>query len=206
MSDTFYKLVVLFGRFPFWVSSRPTVLHAGRARRDGAYILASNHLSPFDVPALMRSTPRMLDFVSVVEIFQRPFVGWFFSHMNAFPLDRSRQDTKTVRIVLDRLQRGRVVAMFPEGRVRKEPESVINGAPFRPGVARIAQLANVPIVPVIVLGSGQYKRRSNWLPLRRVRYGIAFGHPIEAQDIAAAEMQLAQAYQDLHAELRAAMG
>lgn len=197
--------MVLIGRFPFWVSSRPVVLHADRAGRAGAYLLASNHLSPYDVPLLMRSTPRLLDFVSVVEIFREPFVGWFFGHMNAFPLDRSRKDPKTVRIVVDRLAAGRVVAMFPEGRVRAEGESVIHGGPFRPGVARIAQLASVPIVPVVVWGSGGYARPVNWLPLRRVRYGVAYGQPIEAHNIADAEAQLAAAYQQLYAELRDAM-
>ena len=46
-------------------SSRPLVLHPERARRDGAFILAANHTSPYDVPLLMRHTPRRLDFVNI---------------------------------------------------------------------------------------------------------------------------------------------
>src|SRR5437870_5041887 len=120
MSDWFYRIVVLIGRFPFWVSSRPIVLHAERARREGAFILAANHTSPYDIPALMRHAPRRLDFVSITEVFRNPFIAWFYSHMNAFPHERSRGDPKTVRIILDRLSRGRVVAMFPEGRIRPQ--------------------------------------------------------------------------------------
>jgi len=125
--------------------------------------------------------------------------------MGAFPLDRSRRDPRTVRIVLDRLHGGRVVAMFPEGRVCAESESVMHGAPFRPGVARIAQMAGVPILPVIVVGSRAFKRSSAWLPLRRTRYGVAYGNVIEVKDIAAAEAELAQVYQQLYAELCDAM-
>src|SRR5438045_3002539 len=112
MGDAFYRFVVLTGRMPFWISSRPVVLHAERARRAGPFILAANHTSPYDVPLLMRHTPRRLDFVSIIEVFRNPLVAWFYSHMNAFPVDRSRRDPATVRIILDRLARGRVVAMF----------------------------------------------------------------------------------------------
>jgi len=205
MSDSFYNTVVLLGRLPFWVSSRPIVLHADRARRDGPFILASNHTSPYDIPALMRHTPRRLDFVSITEVFQNRFVAWFYSRMNAFPLDRNRRDPATVRVILDRLARGRAVAMFPEGRIRREPESVVHGAPFRPGVARLARMAGVPIVPVVVWGTGHYARFASWLPLRRTRYGVIYGEAIDARDESAAERALAEAYRDLFRELQDAL-
>jgi 1-acyl-sn-glycerol-3-phosphate acyltransferase len=204
MGDAYYRFVVLIGRMPFWVSSRPTVLHAERARRSGPFILAANHTSPYDVPLLMRHTPRRLDFVSITEVFRNPLVAWFFSGMNAFPVDRSRRDPATVRIILDRLSRGRVVAMFPEGRIRSEAESVVHGGSFRPGVARLAKLAGVPIVPAVVWGSGAYARVATWLPLRRTRYGVIYGEPIEpTDDEQATERSLADAYRTLYEELRA---
>jgi 1-acyl-sn-glycerol-3-phosphate acyltransferase len=205
MSDRFYNIVVLTGRFPFWVSSRPTILHADRIPRTGGFLLASNHSSHYDIPALMRSTPRNLDFLSITELFARPLMGWFFGHMNAFPLERSRSDPKTVRIILDRLARGRVVAMFPEGRLCSGAESVVHGAPFQPGVAGIARLANVPIVPVVVWDTDRYRRFTSWLPLKRTRYGVAYGEPIVVKEESDAEKQLAQAYRDLYAELMQAL-
>lgn len=204
MGDCFYRIVVTLGRSAFWVSSRATVLHADRIPREGPFILASTHTSPYDVPVLMRSTPRRLDFVSITEVFRNPLVAWFYSNMNAFPLDRSRADAKTVRIILDRLERGRVVAMFPEGRIRKPDESVVHGAPFRPGVARIARLANVPIVPVVVWGATAYSQFSSWLPLRRTRYAIIFGQPIAPTDESDVEAQLASAYRSLFSEINPA--
>src|SRR5437870_3864144 len=67
MADTFYRIVVLLGRFPFWVSSCPLVLHADRVPRDGALILASNHTRLYDVPALTPHTPRRPDCVAYGE-------------------------------------------------------------------------------------------------------------------------------------------
>lgn len=205
MSDLFYNVVVLVCRHAFVVSGDAVVLHANRIPRNGPFILASTHTSPFDVPVLMRASRRRLDFVSITEVFSRPYMAWFYSRMNAFPLDRNRKDPRTVRIILDRLKQGRAVAMFPEGRVRAEAESVVHGANFRPGVARIARMAGVAIIPVVVWGATQYSRPASWLPLQRTRYGINFGDPLMVNDETDGERELARAYRDLYVELRAVM-
>ena len=214
MSDAMYKWVVRIGYHAFWVSSRPVVLHRDRvAGRDGPYILAPNHLSPYDVPCLMAEMPRwkLLDFVSITELFQNRLSAWFLNSVNAFPLNRSRADSPTVRIILDRLANGRIIAMFPEGGFRSEANSVLNGGEIKPGVAKLAQLADVPVIPCVVLGTKAYSKPTSWLPLKRVRYGIAYGNPLhvskdldEAEARAAFLLELKRAYRSLHAELLAA--
>jgi len=209
MSDPFYHLVRFIGRPAFWLSSRPTILHADRLSRPGALLIAPNHLSPYDVPCLMASTRRTLDFVSVAEFFKKPLLARFLRGMNAFPLDRGRIDTGATRQILDRLARGRKVVMFPEGRIRRPDESLLAGADFKPSVVRLARLAAVPILPAVVLATGAYARPSAWLPLRKTRYAIAFGHPIPVpptDDDTTPDSQtlthLRQAYDSLYTELR----
>jgi 1-acyl-sn-glycerol-3-phosphate acyltransferase len=213
MSDFSYNVVWWLCYPPFWVSSSPVVLHADRARRPGAYILAPNHLSALDVPCVMAISPRPLDFLSIVEMGRKPFVGWFFSKANTFFVDRGAVDTAGVRIVLDRLGKGRVVAMFPEASIRTEATSVVNGGRFKPGVARLAHMADAPIVPCVILGVDAYRKILNWLPLRRVKYGVIFGEPVvprkdleraEAVDVMVGELK--RAYVELYAELSRAMG
>jgi 1-acyl-sn-glycerol-3-phosphate acyltransferase len=213
VSDAFYNFVWGIGIHAFWVSSRPVVLHRDRLKRPGAYILASTHLSVFDVPCLIALSPRKLDWVSIVEVMRKPLVGWFYGSMNAFPLDRSRPDSPTVRVILDRLARGRVVAMFPEGNVRTPQTSVLGGGNFKPGVARIAQLADVPVIPCVIVGTDAYQRPRSWLPIKAVRYGVNFGEPLSIpKDVEKHEAtkllldRLRQAYLQLHAELKSAMG
>ncbi len=212
MGDFSYKLVYWLCYPAFWVSSSPLVLHADRAKRPGGYLLAPNHLSPFDVPCVMAVSPRHLDFLSIVEMGRKPFVGWFFSLANTFFVDRRSVDTAGVRVVLERLRCGRVVAMFPEASIRTQATSVISGGPMKPGVARLAQLAGAPIVPCVILGSGKYTRILSWLPLRRVKYGVIFGQPLQprrdldrAQAIEALLQDLKRSYVELYAELAAAM-
>ena len=213
VSDAFYRLVRYLGRPAFSRSSRPVLLHADRVPATGPAIVATNHLSPYDIPCLMGAIARPLDFVSVVEMFRNPLVAWFFRNMNAFPLDRGRVDAGTTRIILDRLRRGRVVAMFPEGRIREPHESMLVGGPVRLSVVRLARLAGSPIVPGVILGTGMFSRRSAWKPVGKTKYGVAFGYPIlvdsehdEAAACAAGETQLMTAYRELYAELSAACG
>lgn len=212
MSDFAYNIVWGIGVHAFWVSSSPVILHRDRLKRPGAYLLAPNHLSPFDVSCLMAIAPRNLDWVSIVEAFRNPFVALLYGSVNVFPLDRSKPDSPTVRIILDRLKRGRVVAMFPEGSIRTPDNSVLNGGNFKPGIARIAQLADAPVIPCAIVGTDAYYKVKSWLPLRRVRYGVNFGEPIwVGKDLEKHEAQkvflddLRAAYLALHAELRAAM-
>jgi 1-acyl-sn-glycerol-3-phosphate acyltransferase len=213
MADLFYKVVRTIGRPVFWMASRPTVLHAKRMRGSEPLILAPNHLSPYDVPCLMASTGRPLDFVSIAELFRKPVVGWFLTNMNAFGLDRSRRDPATTRTILDRLAKGRTVAMFPEGQIRRAEDSVLNGGSFKASVTRLARLANVPIVPCVVLATGVFSRPASWLPLRRTRYAVHFGEPLsvspegdEESACARATERLRGAYEQGYAELRKASG
>jgi 1-acyl-sn-glycerol-3-phosphate acyltransferase len=213
MSDSFYVFIRTIFTPPFWVSSRPLVMHRDRAPRKGPCILAANHHSPYDVALMIRHTPAKLDFVSIKEVFQNRFVAWFYGSMNTFPIDRSQPDGAAVRKMLRRLRDGRVLAMFPEAAIRSPEKSVTNGGPIRPGVGKLAQLAGVPVVPCVVINSAAYSKPSAWLPVKAVRYGIIYGEPIlirsDVENHAAAEAlerELMTKMVELYRELAAAMG
>jgi 1-acyl-sn-glycerol-3-phosphate acyltransferase len=210
MSDAFYTFVKGIGTPAFWVSSRPIVTGLQHIPPSGPCIIAATHQSPSDVPLLIRHSPRHLDFVSIVEVFRQPLVGWLYHNLNAFPLDRAKADPATVRVVLDRLRQGRVIAMFPEGGFRHGARSVVHGGSIRPGIARIAALARAPIVPCVVLNSLLYARFQSWLPLRQTRYALAFSAPIlpEAADTTGerVEARLVSELRALHARLLAQSG
>jgi 1-acyl-sn-glycerol-3-phosphate acyltransferase len=208
MSDLSYTLIRALGMPIVWVTSRPIVLHRERAAIPGGFILAANHLSPYDVPGLMAVSPRPLDFLSIVEFRDKPLVGQFFRAMNCTFLDRGRTDPAATRELATRLSRGRVVAMFPEAGFRTMENSVLTGAPFKPGVIRLAQLTGVPIVPCAIVGTGIYSKFSSWYPFRAVRFGVAFGELIRVPEgpeaRSAATAALKSAYVDLFKELTTA--
>lgn len=210
MSSWYYYLVYSLGQPPLWMASSPVILHRERSRRKGAYILACTHFSPFDVALLIKETPRVLDFVSVTEVFRHPLARWFFTNMGAFPLDRWKPDSATVRTIYDRLSKGRVVALFPEGNLRTEETSVLNGGRLKPGVGRIALTAGVPILPCVLIGARAYHNWRNWIRFKRIKYGLIYGEPFTLKDAAEAEPavfeeRLRKVFQELHKELLDAM-
>lgn len=207
MADWFYKIVHVLGWSAFHGTGTRLIVHRDRIPRKGAFILAPNHLSPYDVPCLIDMVPRVLDFVSITELFQNRLVAWFFSSMGAFPLNRARPNADAIRTVLERLAKGRAVVMFPEGQFRRPEASVIQGGRLRPGVARLAKRAGVPIIPCVIIGTGAYRRLSAWLPSKRTVYASIYGLPIDPDgDPADLERRLGAAYPLLYEELLEALG
>src|SRR5512139_1962792 len=103
MSEAFYKTVRAVGRRIFFHASAPCILHAERAAREGGYILAANHCSPYDAPLIIASAPPVIYWLSIVEIFRNPLIGCFLRWFGAEPLDRSKTDTRTVLHVVRHL-------------------------------------------------------------------------------------------------------
>ena len=178
MGDRFYRVVRALGRPVFWVTSSPVVTGTEHVPATGPCIVAANHTSPYDIPLLMRHVPRLIDFVSITEVFRHPLVAWFYGSLNAFPLERSRPDAPAVRILLDRLARGRVVGIFPEGGFRRGAASVVASRKVQPGIGRIAGLAGAPVIPAVIVNSSAYSKARAWLPFRGTRYGVQFGPAI----------------------------
>ena len=129
--------------------------------------------------------------------------------MTRFPAERDRADLKTIRTAIDRLKSGRIVGLFPEGGIRDGARSLLEGAPLRPGAATLAQIADVPVVPCVILGTDRFYSKKQWLPFRRTPVWIAFGKPIscfpelqKSQARERIESELAAAFKNLYAELR----
>lgn len=204
-----YMLSRLLTRILFGLFARTQVLRPDRAGRPGAFILASNHISHFDPPILSCFTRRKIDWMAMVELFETRWGARYFRAVDAFPTDRDRVDRGAVKTALARLERGRVVGMFPEGGIRAGESSVLEGAPLRPGSAALAQMGKVPIVPCVLLGADRFYAKSAWRPFRRTRLWIAFGEPItapvgvsKAESRRLVEEQLAASFRNLCGELR----
>lgn len=211
MSERFYRAVRALGRGVFQIAGAPLVLHRERAAQPGAFVLAANHSSVFDSALLIAAAPRVIYWLSIVELFQNPLSRWFLSSMGASPLDRSRADSATMRQLLRHLRAGRVVGIFPEGQLQSGAGSVLEGGEMREGACKLAVLAGVPVVPAVVVGGEKFAHWKSWLPLAGTRYAVAFGNAIvlreglarnEALNVMAGE--LAEALRSLRGEVAAA--
>ncbi len=198
-----------FMKLLFGYSSRIQVVGIENTKRSGGLLLASNHISHFDPLILSSVVRRKIDWMAMAEFFPVPIVGLFLWAVDAFPAERDRADRKTIRTAIERLRNGRIVGVFPEGGIRDGAQSLLEGAALRPGASTLAHIAEVPILPCVILGSDRLYAKRSWLPMRRTPVWIAFGKPIQTfpdLDKAAArrciESELTQAFQRLFRELR----
>src|SRR3954454_7042270 len=209
MKTAVYQAGKLLVRSIFGCVARIRVLGPENPNRSGGFLLASNHISHFDPFLIGVAVRRKIDWMTMAEFFRPPALGFLLRCIDAFPAERDHADLTTIRTAIDRLKQGRIVGIFPEGGIRDGARSLLEGAPLRPGAATLAQIAGVPIVPCVILGSDRFYSKKQWLPFQRTPVWLAFGKAIshfpELQKCEARkriETELAAAFQCLYAELR----
>jgi len=140
------------------------------------YLLCPSHISHADYTAMMLAHPGKLDVVGMNTLFHG-WLGRFWAWLiDPIPVERFAPDLSTVVTAKARLRAGRVVLMFPERGIRSGATSVLGGVPLPPGAGGLAQIAKVPVVPAVVLGTDRpYGARSWFL---RPRVIVAFGPPL----------------------------
>src|SRR5438876_1020826 len=209
LKATFYRAGKLLMRPLFGCVARVRVVGGENTNCSGGFLLAANHISHFDPFLISLAVRRKIDWMAMAEFFRLPIVGLALRAVDTFPAERDRADLKTIRTAIQRLKSGLVVGLFPEGGIRDGTRSLLEGAPLRPGASTLTQIAGVPVLPCVILGTDRLYSKRQWLPFRRTPIWIAFGNPIshfpELQKSHARERiesELAAAFKKLYAELR----
>lgn len=138
---------------------------------EGGCIFAINHTMGPDYVIVGYASPRQVYYMAKSEIFAfHPWIAALVTAAGAFPVQRGKGDTQAIEQAASVVRSGRVVGMFPEG-TRSRSGVLQRG---KTGAARIAMLAQAPIIPVVVINSEpvlrdvlKFKRR----PLVTVRFG-----------------------------------
>lgn len=117
--------------------------------KQGAFILASNHVSFLDPVVVGTACPRRLVFMARNTLFKHMLLRWWLNGVGAIALNRDESDVSAVRAAVGALRKGLPVALFPEG-TRQESGKL--GRAKR-GVGMLAKLAKVPVVPMYVHGT-----------------------------------------------------
>ncbi len=134
--------------------------------RQGAFILASNHVSNLDVIVMQLAMPRPIFFMGKAELFKYEPLAAVFRDLGAFPVYRGEGDAWALRHAHRVLEAGQVLGMFPEGH-RSKGSGL---GPAKTGAARLAIEAGCPILPLAITGTHRLLRT---LP-RRADIGVTF--------------------------------
>jgi len=173
MTRWWWKLaqaLIRFGGRLFW---RIRVTGLENIPRTGGVLVAANHQSYLDPPLIGAYLPREMHFMARRTLFNIPLFGALIGRCNAFAIERDTADVKGVKNAIDRLQRGNILLVFPEG-TRTRDGTV---GRMKAGIGILAERAAVPIVPVLIRGAHEVWPKGAALPrLGRIR--IVFGRPI----------------------------
>lgn len=155
----------------------------------GAKVYASNHVSYFDVLALMMGLGVSYRFVAKGEVNDMIFIGTFLNKMGHLSFNRHDAGSRLRQVheMEDCLRRGDSVFVFPEGTFT--PEEGVR--PFQLGAFRGAVAAGAPIVPVSLAGTRRFLRDGTFLP-RPTRVTITLSPPICPRPVAGKAEHMAE--------------
>lgn len=152
----------------------------------GPALVISNHRSPVD-PLLIFSGSaqkqdgggiRRIEYLTAREYCELGGpIGWITRVMEVIPVARSGEDMGAVKLAVRRLKQGRLIGVFPEGRINTGTELL----PANPGVAWLALHARVPVYPVFIHNAPQGEHMVQpFHTFARVR--VSYGPPVDLSD------------------------
>ncbi|HWK25176.1 MAG TPA: lysophospholipid acyltransferase family protein [Solirubrobacter sp.] len=170
---------------------------------EGPVIIAPNHRHISDPFFIGLATKRRVHYMAKSELFDKPGAR-VLNRLGAYPVRRGEADPEALETSRVHLERGRVIAIFPEGTRSRDPERLRRP---RKGAARLALEAQAPIVPCAITGTDRLARGP-------VKIRVAFAPPIQPAQLevtpdAAADLIANQVWPEVereYARLRAHPG
>ena len=153
--------------------------------RTGPALLLANHISHFDPQFLALKLPRIVHYMADKPLLEIPILGPMLVRGHAFPIDRTKTDRAALRTAMARLEAGNVVGIFPEKGIRHGKTSVLGGAELAIGTASLWKMMDVPVIPMVIIGSDQMYAWQNYF--RRPRIFIRAGKLLPADKEASKE-------------------
>jgi 1-acyl-sn-glycerol-3-phosphate acyltransferase len=178
--------------------ARLHILHPERLKPQLA-VYTCNHLSYMDTPVLFGSLPFQFRIVARHDLWKLPFIGWHLRRSGQVPVnvDNPRASIASLSSAVKTLKAGMPLVIFPEGGRSRDGHL----APFLNGPAFMAIRAQVPIVPMALIGTHEL------LPihageLHPVPVTLAVGEPIPTTGLTMKEVDsLTQQLMDAIANL-----
>jgi len=172
---------------------RPWVVGEENLPREGGAVVACNHISVLDPIIVAAMLDRQMTYPAKKELFQgdhglwSKIVAWFLKAVDQVPLDRSggKRSVEGMAPVLTRLGEGGLIGIFPEG-TRSADGELYKG---KTGVARMALHADVPVVPVALIGTEPVKGRFGIPTVRHP--GVIIGEPLHFSELAGRQDEVA---------------
>lgn len=163
--------------------TKRTWIGAGHIPKTGAAIVASNHLSYFDVLNLTHfifRNGRAPRYLGKVGVFKVPIIGRIILAAGQVPVERETPNAgKAVDHAKRLLESGHLLGVYPEGTLTRDLDHWPMIA--KTGLARLALSTNTPVIPIAQWGSQvlmpTYSKKLKLFP--RTKITIVAGKPVD---------------------------
>lgn len=114
-----------------------------------AQMFLINHQSDLDIAVLETISKKDLSWVAKKELFDVPFFGLAMSMPEDIPIERQSKTSllRLLKNAKDRLNKGRVITMFPEG-TRSSTGKML---PFKSGAKVVADMYQLKVQPIVLI-------------------------------------------------------
>jgi 1-acyl-sn-glycerol-3-phosphate acyltransferase len=148
-------------------------------KRSGGFLIAANHQTYLDPVWICLPMRRRLRFMASDKAFEWRLIGPLIKYLGSFPVSAEVGGTlKAMKYALRALRDGAALTVFPEGGRQLADGQML---PFKTGAVRIAQQADVPILPVTITGGNRVWPRDQRYPRLFRRVEITY-HPLVGLD------------------------
>jgi 1-acyl-sn-glycerol-3-phosphate acyltransferase len=158
-------------RVAFRLTMRLEVVDLRHFPMRGGCIVMINHIAFLDPIIISGCFPRPVISMAKAEAYADKIIGPLIRTFDAFPVNRGDVDRAALRTAFEVLDNGLPLLIAPEG-TRSKTASL---GEAHQGLAYIAAQTGVPVVPVAISGSDQWKH--NIKRLRRTPIRLRLGRP-----------------------------
>ncbi len=147
-----------------------------KIHKEKTYIYIPNHLSIFDIFALLAYLPVDFKFILKKELMRIPILGWAMRRARYISIDRSSpaKAKSTFKQAVDRIKSGASILIFAEGTRSKDGHL----QPLKKGAFHLAIESGAPIVPVAIKGTNKIMPKGSF-KIKKGSIKIQLGRPIE---------------------------
>jgi 1-acyl-sn-glycerol-3-phosphate acyltransferase len=151
-----------------------------RFQKHKTYLFMSNHINLFDPFVLYGYIPNFIRGIELDKHFDWFFYGRIIRRLGMIPISHTnmQQAVKSLDEAKYRIKNGTSILILPEG------GRTLDGKfkPFKRGAFHLAKEAGVDIVPLVMVGAYEIKRKGSLL-IRPGTVILRFGNPIPHQTI-----------------------
>lgn len=181
-----YRAIACVLRAIMVSTTRPEWHGAEHLPQDKGFIAVSNHVTyadPLTLAHFLYINGHPPRFLAKAPLFDIPVIGTLLRYLEQIPVHRgSIQAKDAVNKGVEVLQRGDMIALFPEGTLTREPDLWPMVA--RTGTARMALETGVPVIPVAQWGAHRLLARYGKLlkPIPRKKVVVVAGPEIDLSE------------------------